>query len=89
MSRVRANGASNGMPFHRSTIAGDDAPMPSAKRPGAASAIDAAVCASSAGPRVNTGAMATPPRSVGAHAAASASGREAVVAVRPRPTTRR
>ncbi len=73
-SRVRSNAASKGIAFQRSTIAGDDAPMPSANRPGAASAIDAAVCASRAGPRVNAGAMATPLRNVGVHAAASASG---------------
>ena len=73
VARVRWKACSNGIAFQRSTIAGDDAPIPSAKWPGAASAMDAAVCARSAGPRVNTGAMATPPRSVGVHAAASAS----------------
>jgi len=73
-SRVRRNGSSNGMAFHCCTIAGDDAPRPSTKPPGAASDMVAAVCASSAGPRVNAGAMATPTRSDGCHAAASASG---------------
>ena len=70
---MRAYGFSNGTAFHRSTIAGDDEPIPSANRPGAASAIDAAVWAMSAGPRVKAGAMATPVRRVGAHAAARAS----------------
>ena len=48
------------MPFHPSTITFDDVPMPSANRPGAASASDAADCAMHAGPRVNTGTMAVP-----------------------------
>ena len=42
------------MPFHRSTITFDEAPRPSTKRPLLTSASAAAVCASSAGPRVKT-----------------------------------
>ena len=74
MSRLRANGSSNGIPFQSPTTTGDDAPMPRTNRPGAASASAAAVIASSPGPRVNTGAIAVPSRSSGSQAAASASG---------------
>ncbi len=62
------------MPFQRSTMTLDDVPMPKANRPGAASAIAATLWAMSAGPRVKAGTMAVPRRSVGAQAAASASG---------------
>ena len=48
--------------------------MPSANRPGAASARAAALCAMVGAPRVNAGTIAVPRRSVGAQAAASASG---------------
>src|SRR3954463_3696153 len=51
VSRVRLNGSSNGMPFHRSTMTFDDVPTPMATRPGAASHSAAALWASSAGPR--------------------------------------
>ncbi|GAA3120013.1 hypothetical protein GCM10020001_045290 [Nonomuraea salmonea] len=74
MSRVRAYGLANVPAFHRSTIAGDDAPMPSTNRPGARSASVAADIASSPGPRVETGTIALPSRTCGAHCAASASG---------------
>ena len=40
MSRTFLYGLTNGTPFQRSTITFDDVPMPSANRPGAASAID-------------------------------------------------
>ncbi len=52
----------------------DDEPMPSTKRPGAASASAAALIANTAGPRVCTGKQAQPRRSVFAHCEASASG---------------
>ena len=71
---MRWNGCSNGMPFQSPTITGDDAPSPSTKRPGAAAASVAADIASRAGPRVYTGTIAVPRRSVGSHADASASG---------------
>ena len=74
MSRTRWYGRSYERPFHRSTMTSDDAPSPTANRPGAASARPATVCASNAGPRVYTGAMAIPSCSAGVHAAASASG---------------
>lgn len=74
MSRTWRYGSSNGMPFQRPTITSDDVPMPKANRPGAASANDATLWASTAGPRVNAGTMAVPSRSDGAHAEASASG---------------
>ena len=78
-SLVRWYGDSNGMPFQPSTITFDDVPMPSANRPGAASASDAADCAMQAGPRVNAGTIAVPSRSDGAHTDASAKRREGVV----------
>jgi hypothetical protein len=62
------------MPFHCSTITFDDAPIPTATRPGAASHSDAMLCASSAGPRVKTGRIELDSRRVGAHAAVSTSG---------------
>ena len=52
MSRVRLYGSSNGMPFQRSTMTFDDVPIPSANRPGAASASEPTHWASVAGPRV-------------------------------------
>ena len=67
------------MPFQLPTITGLDAPRPSTNRPGAAAAIVAADIAISAGPRVNTGTIAVPRRSVGSHAEASASGVNASV----------
>ena len=62
------------MPFHRPTITSEDEPIPRRNRPGAALASAAALWASRAGPRVNTGRMAVPRRSSGAQAAARASG---------------
>ena len=62
------------MPFHWPTITFDEVPRPSTKRPGAASAIVAAVWARSAGPRVYAGMMAVPRRIAGAHCDAKASG---------------
>ncbi len=67
------------MPFQLPTITGLDAPSPSTNRPGAAAASVAADIAISAGPRVNTGTIAVPSRSVGSHAEASASGVNASV----------
>ena len=67
-------GSTNGTPFHRSTITLLLEPMPIAKRPGAASAIEATHWAKHAGERVNAGTIAVPSRSRGSHAAASASG---------------
>jgi hypothetical protein len=52
MSRTFLYGSTKGTPFQRSTITFDDEPIPSANRPGAASAIAAADCAISAGARV-------------------------------------
>jgi hypothetical protein len=52
MSRTFLYGSSNGMPFQRSTMTFDDEPMPMAKRPGAASAIEATLWAKHAGARV-------------------------------------
>ncbi len=52
MSRARRYGSVNGMAFHLLTMMSEDVPMPSAQRPGAASASAAALCAISAGPRV-------------------------------------
>ncbi len=74
MSRTFLYGSSNGTPFQRSTITLLDEPMPMAKRPGAASAIDATLCAKQAGARVYAGTIAVPNRSRGSQAAASASG---------------
>ena len=62
------------MPFHCSTMTFDDAPIPTATLPGAASHNDAMLCASSAGPRVKTGKIECDTRSVGAHAAVSTRG---------------
>ncbi len=78
-SRVRLTGSSNATAFQSRTSTGEDAPTPSAKRPGAASASAAALIASNAGPRVKTGVIAVPRRSRGAQAAASASGVNASV----------
>lgn len=74
MSRARLNGSSNGVLFHFSTITLDEVPTPRTKRPGAAAARVAAEIARVAGPRVNTGTIAVPRRSVGAHTLASARG---------------
>ena len=52
VSRTRAYGFPNGTAFQFDTIVGDDAPMPSAKRPGAAWHIDATAPARVAAPRV-------------------------------------
>ena len=41
-----------GRPFQLATITSDEAPSPQAKRPGAASAMAARLCARRAGPRV-------------------------------------
>ncbi len=64
-SRVRWYGRSKAMPFQLPTITGLDAPRPRTNRPGAASASAAADMAISAGPRVKTGTIAVPSRSVG------------------------
>src|SRR5437764_1450926 len=53
------------MPFHCSTMTFDDAPRPRTKRPSLRSAIAAADCASSAGPRVKTLTMPDTSRSRG------------------------
>ena len=74
MSRTRCRGRSNGIPFQRSTITSEEAPIPMATRPGAAAARAAALWARVAGPRVNTGAMAVPSRSAGAHTLARTRG---------------
>jgi hypothetical protein len=74
VSRVRAYGATNGIPFHPCTMLADDAPNPSTKRPGAASASAAAVTASTDGPRVYTGTTHVPRRTSGVASAAIASG---------------
>ena len=50
MSRLRANGLMKSAAFQSPTTTGEDAPMPSWKRPGAASASAAAVIASRPGP---------------------------------------
>ncbi len=60
-------------------MAGELVPRPSTKRPGAASAIVAASIARSAGPRVNTLAIALPSRRPSVHSAARASGMKASV----------
>ena len=62
------------MPFHCSTITFDDAPSPSTKRPLLTSASAAAVCASSAGPRVKTFTMPVTSRSRSLCSAATTSG---------------
>ena len=74
VSRTFVSGRSNGIPFQRSTITFDEVPTPSAKRPGAASAIVAALIASRPGPLVKAGTIAVPSRSDGAHTEATASG---------------
>jgi hypothetical protein len=74
VSRVCWNGFSNGRAFWYATMYSDELPSPITQRPGAASASAAALIASTAGPRVCTGRIATPSRSVGAHCDASASG---------------
>ena len=51
-SRTFLYGSTNGTPFHRSTITLLLLPMPIAKRPGAASASEATLCAKQAGERV-------------------------------------
>ena len=81
MSRTRWYGFSNGIavPVLDDHVA-TSVPIPSAKRPGAAEHIAATVCASVAAPRVKTGTIAVPSRSVGVQAAASVSGSERVVA---------
>nr|BFE68531.1 hypothetical protein GCM10020092_018320 [Actinoplanes digitatis] len=79
MSRLRANGLVKSAAFQSPTTTGEDAPMPSWKRPGAASASAAAVIASSPGPRVKTGVIAVPSRARGCHAAASVNGVKASV----------
>ena len=78
-SRIRWYGDSNAIPFHPSTISRLDVPKPSTNRPGAASAIVAALWTMQAGPRVNTGTMAVPSRRDGAHTEASANGVNASV----------
>jgi hypothetical protein len=52
VSLARAYGASNGTAFHCVTIVGVDVPTPRTNRPGARSAIVAALIASRPGPRV-------------------------------------
>ena len=74
VSRVLAYGLTNSPAFQRSTMAGDEAPMPRTNRSGARSASVAADMASRPGPLVDTGMMAVPRRSSGAQPAASASG---------------
>ena len=65
-SRVRLYGSSKGMPFQFSTITFEEVPTPITKRPGAASARLAALCARRAGPRVKAGMIAIPRRISGA-----------------------
>jgi len=79
MSRARAYGRAWSTAFQSLTTTGEDAPMPSWKRPGATSASAAADWASNAGPRVKTGAIAVPRRACGCHAAARVSGVKASV----------
>ncbi len=52
VSRTLPYGAVCAMPFQPSTMLGEEAPMPSANRPGAHSASEVVVIASRAGPRV-------------------------------------
>ena len=52
VSRMRRYWFSKAIPFQLATITSDEAPSPQAKRPGAASAMEARLWASSAGPRV-------------------------------------
>ncbi len=81
MSRTRRYWFSKARPFQLATITCDEAPSPQAKRPGAASAMAATLWASSAGPRVYAGVMATPRFSVGLPGGGEGEGREAVGAV--------
>jgi hypothetical protein len=74
VSLVLANGLTNSPAFQRSTMAGEEAPMPRTKRSGARSASVAADMASRPGPRVETGTIALPSRSPGAHSEAIARG---------------
>ena len=74
VSRTFESGLTNGISFHASTIAGDEEPRPSAKRPRDASASAAADCASSDGPRVYGFTTPVSSRTRSVHAAASASG---------------
>src|SRR6185436_11283837 len=78
-SRVRRQGASKVRPFQSETMTGLEAPSPRTKRPGAALASEAALMAIRAGPRVKTGTIAVPSRSVGAQVEARASGVNASV----------
>ena len=73
-SRVREDGFTKGIPFHPSTMACEDEPMPSSVRSGASVASVAAVCASKAGPRVKLAAIEVPSRMRGTHCEASTSG---------------
>ena len=57
----------------------EEVPIPIANRPGAAWHMAATLCAKVAAPRVNTGTIAVPKRSFGAHAAAKARGVNASV----------
>ena len=52
VSATRRNWFSKGSPFQLATITWEEAPSPQKKRPGAASAMEARLWASSAGPRV-------------------------------------
>ena len=62
------------MPFQRSTITFDDDPMPSTKRPPDSCCSDAACCASTDGPRVNTFTTPVPRRMRSVAVAARATG---------------
>ena len=74
VSRTFESGLTNGTSFQRSTIAGDEEPIPSTKRPDDASASAAADCASSDGPRVYGFTTPVIRRVRSVQAAASASG---------------
>ena len=74
MSRVCANGRSKGRALCDVTTCAEELPIPSTKRPGAASASAAALIARRPGPRVCTGKQAQPRRRLGAHCEASTSG---------------
>ena len=52
VSRMRRYWFSKAIPFQLATITSEEAPSPQAKRPGAASAMEATLWARSAGPRV-------------------------------------
>ena len=73
-SRTFLYGSTNGTPFQRSTITLLDEPIPIAKRPGAASASAATLCAITGAVRVYAGTIAVPSRRRGSQAAASANG---------------